>query len=83
MCMVEQYWYEYHNLFHPIHTAQFEHDLRVIRDCDVIVRDSIVIREFKRHLKFLANRVCFDHLRASLVVLGGFFKHVNKRLPQK
>ncbi len=43
----------------------------------------IAIREFKLHLKFLTNRACFDHLRASLVVLVRFFEHVNKRLPQK
>ncbi len=34
----------------------------VIRDCDIIVRNSIVIQEFQPDLKFLANRVCFDYL---------------------
>ncbi len=50
----------------PIHTVQFERDLRVIHDCDVIIRNSIVNRGFKPHLKFLANRVSasiiFEHL---------------------
>ncbi len=55
-----------------------QRDSAAICDCDAIVCDSIAIHEIKLHLKFLANCVCFDNLRASLVVLGGFLDCVNK-----
>ncbi len=63
----------------PIHTTQFEHDSVAIHDCDVVVRDSITIWEFKSPSKVLVNCVYFDNLQASSsVVLGGFLDQVNK-----
>ncbi len=62
----------------PVHTMLFGHNLRAICDHDIIVRDSIALREFKPHSKFLANHVCFDNLWASSVLLGRFLDYVNK-----
>ncbi len=62
--------------FSPVHTTYIGHDSKAICDHNVITHDSIAIREFKPH--FLANHVCFDNLRASLVGLRGFSDHVNK-----
>ncbi len=54
---------------------RFKCDSRAFHDGDVIILRLYCNSKFKLHLKFLANRNCFDHPRASLVVLGGF---VNK-----
>ncbi len=61
-----------------VHTTRFGRNLRVIHNRDVIIRNSIAIWEFKPHLKFLVNHVCFHNIQASSVVLGGFLDHVNK-----
>ncbi len=64
--------------YSPVHTCDLECDSRVIRDGDIIVLRLDCDSEFEPHLKFLANRVCFDNLRASSVAFWRFFDHINK-----
>ncbi len=67
------------NLKHMIDTSLIHTcDSRPIRDGDVNVSRLDCDSEFEPHLKFLANRICYDNLRTSSVALGGYFDHVNK-----
>ncbi len=49
-------------------------DSRVIRDGAVIVLQFDCDSEFKPHLKFLANRICFDNLHKFLMKRKLFFE---------
>ncbi len=65
-------WSEYLFFQKPCSHLRFKHDSTAICDGDVIILRLDCDSKFEPHLKFLANRIYFDNLRASLVVLGEF-----------
>ncbi len=52
---------------------RFDHNSKVVCDCDVTIRSLIAVQDFKPRLKFLANGRCCGHLCTSTLLLGGRF----------